>query len=211
MFYEETEQFIAFYDIFVRNAFGSYRDILKEVSFNKIMAKWLSFYRNTSLQYNIENKGEASFPDENYAREIMQLFSVGLVSRFMLFIVPYMQIYLLLLTFTYTIIQQYKLNMDGNGTKALDENGSPVETYRIEDILSYARAWTGFKASNNKRAGTSTSGRRGDDTLDPMTIEEQERDLFPKSDLDQGLKEFLVLFLTKLALPVARAGDDAAV
>ena len=65
VFYEETEQFIAFYDIFIRHALGSYRDILKEVSFNKIMAKWLSFYGNTSLQYNIENKGEASFPDEN--------------------------------------------------------------------------------------------------------------------------------------------------
>jgi hypothetical protein len=65
VFYEETEQFIAFYDIFIRHALGSYRDILKEVSFNKIMAQWLSFHDNTSLQYNIENKGEASFPDEN--------------------------------------------------------------------------------------------------------------------------------------------------
>ena len=65
VFYEETEQFIAFYDMFIRHALGSYRDILKEVSFNKIMAQWLSFQDNTSLQYNIVNKGEASFPDEN--------------------------------------------------------------------------------------------------------------------------------------------------
>lgn len=65
MFFEDTEQYIAFYDIYIRNAFGSYRDILKEVSFNRIMARWLSFEGNSSLQYNIENKGEASFPDEN--------------------------------------------------------------------------------------------------------------------------------------------------
>ncbi len=77
----------------------------------------------------------------------------------------------------------YRLNMDG--TKVVDENGSPVETYRIEDIMSYARAWTGF-VGNYKRGGTSTSDRRGDDTLDPMRIDTRARDLFPKSDLNQG-------------------------
>jgi len=77
----------------------------------------------------------------------------------------------------------YKLNMDG--TQVMDENGSPVETYRIEDIVSYARAWTGFRGSS-KRGGTSTSGRRGDDSLDPLNIYAPYRDLFPKSDLNQG-------------------------
>ena len=77
----------------------------------------------------------------------------------------------------------YKLNMDG--TKVMDESGSPVETYRIEDIVSYARAWTGF-VGVSKRGGTSTSGRRGDDSLDPMKIDALKRDLFPKSDLNQG-------------------------
>lgn len=69
VFYEETEQFVAFYDIFIRNAFGSYRDILKEVSFNKIMAEWLSFYNNKSLQYNIDTTDEANYPDENVSTE----------------------------------------------------------------------------------------------------------------------------------------------
>lgn len=77
----------------------------------------------------------------------------------------------------------YKLNMDG--TKVMDENGSPVETYRIEDIMSYARSWTGF-GGRYKRGGTSTSDRRGDDSLDPMRIIASSRDLFPKSDLNEG-------------------------
>lgn len=52
--------------------------------------------------------------DENYAREIMQLFSIGV----------------------------YELNMDG--TNKLDDSGSPVLTYDNTDIQNFARAWTGF-------------------------------------------------------------------
>ena len=64
VFFEPTEQYLSFYDIFLRNAFGNYRDILKEFSFTKIMAEWLSFNNNKSLQWNIEN-GEIQYPDEN--------------------------------------------------------------------------------------------------------------------------------------------------
>ena len=53
---------------------------------------------------------------QNYAREIMQLFSIGL----------------------------YKLNQDG--TKVIDEEtGKPAETYTNEDIMTFARAWTNFQ------------------------------------------------------------------
>jgi len=67
VFYEPTEQYISFYDIFTRNSFGNYRDVMKEFSYNKIMAEWLSFKGNKSLQYNINN-GEEQYPDENFAR-----------------------------------------------------------------------------------------------------------------------------------------------
>eukprot|EP00957_Ditylum_brightwellii_P074860 5689238-Ditylum_brightwellii.AAC.1 len=65
----ETEVFLGYYDVFVRNAFGSYRDILKEISYTDIMSMWLSFYGNLSLQYQIEYNGSPVLPDENYARE----------------------------------------------------------------------------------------------------------------------------------------------
>ena len=74
----------------------------------------------------------------------------------------------------------YKLNQDGS---LILENGNPVETYTIDDIVSYSRAWTGF-TGQGKRGGTSTSGRHGDDSLDPMQIVNEYRDLFPKMNLE---------------------------
>ena len=73
-FNEVTEHYIAFYDQFVNHAFGNYLDLMKEFSSNVIMAKWLSFQDNKSIQYNIEQDGNFNHPDENFAREIMQLF-----------------------------------------------------------------------------------------------------------------------------------------
>lgn len=58
-----TEASLQYYDIFVRNAFGSYRDIMKEVSFSEKMARMLSSVRNKSYQYNLSRRRPA-FPDE---------------------------------------------------------------------------------------------------------------------------------------------------
>ena len=74
--------------------------MLKEVSFNPLMGFYLSYQGSTSFQYD----DREIFPDENFAREIMQLFTIGL----------------------------YKLNMDG--TVAVDDKGNPVQTYTNDDI-----------------------------------------------------------------------------
>lgn len=66
VFYEPTEPYLVFYDIFVRGAFGNYRDMMKEFSFSVIMASWLSFVDNKSLQYNKDVEGIENLPDENY-------------------------------------------------------------------------------------------------------------------------------------------------
>ena len=103
---QEHELWSTYYDIFVYNAFGNYRDILREVSASPLMAKYLTFLNNKAQA--ITNK----FPDENYAREIMQLFSIGL----------------------------YKLNMDG--TQKLDaKTGQPLITYSNDDIMAFAKVW----------------------------------------------------------------------
>lgn len=60
-----------YYDIFVANAFGKYRDVIGKVTYNSIMGDWLSFRGNRRAQNGV-------FPDENYAREVMQLFTIGL-------------------------------------------------------------------------------------------------------------------------------------
>lgn len=75
---EQTEHFLVYYDIFVRHAFGNYRDVLKEVSFSPMMAEMLSYLESKSTAYSWENGFNLEYADENFAREVMQLFSIGL-------------------------------------------------------------------------------------------------------------------------------------
>lgn len=50
----QTEGFLSYYDIFVRNAFGNYRDILREVSYSSYMAETLTFLASKSSAYMLE-------------------------------------------------------------------------------------------------------------------------------------------------------------
>lgn len=109
-----TETFVNFYDIFVRNAFGNYKDILREVSYSPLMADMLTYYESKSTEYIYNKYGRIQFADENFAREIMQLFSIGLVE------------------------------LSSDGTMKLDKNDIPIPTYSNDDITEYARVWTGF-------------------------------------------------------------------
>ena len=60
----------AFYqDILIRNAFGNYRQLLEEVTYSPAMGQWLTYLANRKGD---PDKGR--MPDENYAREILQLF-----------------------------------------------------------------------------------------------------------------------------------------
>lgn len=100
----------AFYqDILIRNALGNYRELLEEVTYSPAMGQWLTYLANRKGD---PNKGR--MPDENYAREILQLFSIGLI----------------------------ELNMDG--TPKLDAQGQQVETYTNDDIEGLARVFTGL-------------------------------------------------------------------
>ncbi|CAE6922516.1 unnamed protein product [Symbiodinium natans] len=111
---ERAESWTAYYDIFVRNAFGNLRDILRQVTYNPIMGGYLTFKGNRAFDET------GRFPDENYAREIMQLFSIGL----------------------------WKLNTDGS--QVLDSSGQPIPTYDNEHIMNFARVFTGFDEQPNR-------------------------------------------------------------
>ncbi len=63
----------SYYDMLIRNALGNYRTLLREMTFHPMMGRYLSHYRNRK-----ENIGAGTRPDENFAREIMQLFTIGL-------------------------------------------------------------------------------------------------------------------------------------
>ncbi|MBK8096513.1 MAG: DUF1800 domain-containing protein [Planctomycetes bacterium] len=98
-----------FYDHLVRNAFGNYRELLEHVTLSPQMGKYLSHWRNAKPD-PINN----TRPDENYAREIMQLFTIGL----------------------------FELNADG--TRKTDSSGNPIPTYDQDDIIGLAHVFTGW-------------------------------------------------------------------
>ncbi len=119
------------------------------------MAEMLSYVDSKSTSFVFEESGSHAFPDENYAREVMQLFSVG-VSM---------------------------LNIDG--TLQHDDEGSPIATYTNDDIQNFARAWTGFKRQE-MRSNIEALSNEWLNRMDPMMIEAEWRDPFPKMDLQSG-------------------------
>lgn len=63
----------AYYDLLAANAFGNYRQLLEDVTLSPAMGQWLSHIGNQK-----EDAATGRLPDENYARELMQLFTIGL-------------------------------------------------------------------------------------------------------------------------------------
>jgi len=98
-----------YYDVLARNAFGNYRDMLEEVTLHPAMGVYLSMLGNEKPDPMLNIR-----PDENYAREVMQLFSIGLV----------------------------ELNIDG--TQKLDVNGQAIPTYDQAIIEGFAHVYTGW-------------------------------------------------------------------
>jgi len=98
----------AYWDVLTSNAFGNFRTLLERITLNAGMG----FFLNT--KGNLKEDANGREPDENYAREVMQLFTIGL----------------------------YELNADG--TNRLDANNNPIETYGQGDITNLARVFTGY-------------------------------------------------------------------
>ncbi|HMP08980.1 DUF1800 domain-containing protein [Hydrogenophaga sp.] len=63
----------SYYDTLVRHSFGNFRDLLEDVSLHPMMGLYLTHLRNRK-----EDPASGRLPDENYAREVMQLFTIGL-------------------------------------------------------------------------------------------------------------------------------------
>jgi uncharacterized protein (DUF1800 family) len=98
-----------YYDILLTHAFGNYRDLLQAVTYSATMGVYLTFVNNPKTDLS-----ENQFPDENYAREVMQLFTIGL----------------------------YELNNDG--TYKLDPQGERIPTYDNVDIAEFSKVFTGL-------------------------------------------------------------------
>ena len=112
-----------YWDLLVRNAFGNYRQLLQDVTLNPAMGYYLNTRGNQK-----ENTATGRQPDENYAREVLQLMSIGLVD----------------------------LNMDG--TQKRDASGKPIDSYTQNDITNLARVFTGYDFDQSQNVPVTVSG-----------------------------------------------------
>ncbi len=94
------------------HAFGNFRNLIESVTYSPMMGIYLSHLRNQK-----ENAANGSVPDENYAREVMQLMTIGL----------------------------YELNTDG--TQKFNAQGRPIETYSNTDVSALGKVFTGLSWS----------------------------------------------------------------
>jgi uncharacterized protein (DUF1800 family) len=98
-----------YWDTLNEHAFGNFRALLEVVSLHPAMGQMLNTRGNRKA-----DPATGRVPDENYAREVMQLFTIGLV----------------------------QLNPDG--TPQRDAGGKPIPTYDQDDVTQLARAFTGY-------------------------------------------------------------------
>jgi len=103
--------FSNYYDLLLDHSFGNYRNLLEAVTYHPAMGTYLTYMNNPKQQ---TVRGQVIFPDENYAREVMQLFTIGLC----------------------------ELNIDGSCQT--DVNGDFIPTYDNEDIAEFSKIFTGL-------------------------------------------------------------------
>jgi uncharacterized protein (DUF1800 family) len=104
---QQSRHMLEWYKVLANNAFGNYRTLMYEMTLNPGMGNYLDMVRSTRTN-----------PNENYARELKQLFSVGL----------------------------FLLNQDG--TLQLDGQGQPIPTYSQDDVNNFTKVLTGWNFCN---------------------------------------------------------------
>lgn len=109
----QQEALAAYYDLLARNAFGNFRQLLEEVTLSPVMGTYLSHLRNARARFNSQGV-QITFPDENFAREIMQLFTVGIN------------------------------HLHPDGSLVLNAAGAPVPVYDQATITETAKVFTGW-------------------------------------------------------------------
>lgn len=104
-----------YYDVLAQNSFGNYRDLMGDVTLHPMMGIYLSYFHNQKPNPTLNR-----FPDENYARELLQLFTIG------------------------------PLLLYRDGTWIKSANGEPTPAYSNKEIEAFARVFTGFSSGTAK-------------------------------------------------------------
>jgi uncharacterized protein (DUF1800 family) len=111
----------SYMDMLNRNAFGNYRTLLEEVTLHPAMGYYLNMLGNEK-----EDPSKNRMPNENYAREVMQLFSIGLAQ------------------------------LSTDGSPVLGADGKPIPTYGEETVAGFAKVFTGWGFGGNDNADNAT-------------------------------------------------------
>ena len=114
---QQSSHMIAYHKVLSRNAFGNYRDLMHDMTLNPAMGDYLDMARSTKTN-----------PNENYPREILQLFSIGL----------------------------FMLNQDG--TIQRDASNNPIPSYTQETVNNFTKVFTGWSFCNNASCPSAIPG-----------------------------------------------------
>lgn len=106
---QQSSHMIAYHKVLSNNAFGNYRTLMGQMTLNPAMGDYLNMAQSTK-----------NSPNENYAREILQLFNIGL----------------------------FMLNQDG--TLQLDANNNPIPTYDQNTVNNFTKVFTGWSFCNTQ-------------------------------------------------------------
>lgn len=99
----------SYQDLLARDAFGNFRSLIEEVTLHPAMGRYLSMLGNQKPNAALNIR-----PDENYARELMQLFTIGLVE------------------------------LENDGRARLDAQGQKIPTYDLDTVKGFAHVFTGW-------------------------------------------------------------------
>jgi uncharacterized protein (DUF1800 family) len=105
----QADGMATYYDLLAKDAFGNFRQLLQDVTLSPAMGNYLNMLRNAKA-----NASKGTSADENYAREVQQLFTIGLSE------------------------------LQPDGTLVLDANGLPIATYDQNEIVQTANVFTGW-------------------------------------------------------------------
>jgi uncharacterized protein (DUF1800 family) len=144
-----SAEYVPLLRILQNDAFGNFRQLMEDVTLSPAMGDYLNMVNNDK-----PDPAKGTHANENYAREIMQLFTIGLA----------------------------KLNPDG--TPKLDASGNPIATYDQTTIQEMSRALTGWTYPNLAGRTTPTSGHNPVNFVGQMVAVEANHDTGPKTLLN---------------------------
>ncbi|MBY0422916.1 MAG: DUF1800 domain-containing protein, partial [Parvularculaceae bacterium] len=149
---ENLPAMAAYIDVLNKNAFGDYRNLLEDVTYSPAMALYLTYINNEK-----EDAQTGQVPDENYARELMQLFTIGLV----------------------------ELNDDG--TPKTNPQGQQIETYTNADITGLAKVFTGLSWDDSSFGGRTADREKAGANYAPLKMWAEEHSLAEKKFLGKTI------------------------